>query len=202
MDTILIFLIYFVVFRLLSIFMVFNLVLHLYDVIVIDFDLFYEVEYLVIIKKVTPNLWTGWNFMKKFYEFHLNLRRDFIFGDWWLKLTHLFLFKIYYYCCTSPISFYFFLNIRLIRGTALLDFWYGISREKTDCQYTFVLLVSFLFLIWKITGKDRLSVHFCTFDKSFFIFDMEDHGKRQIVSTLLYFWYIVFSCFTSIRTFK
>ena len=25
-----------------------------------------------------------------------------------------------------------------------------------------------------------------------FIFDMEDHGKRQIVSTLLYFWYIVF----------
>ena len=51
-DMILIFLIYFVVFRLFSIFMVFNLFLHLYDLIVIDFALFYEVIYLVIIKKL------------------------------------------------------------------------------------------------------------------------------------------------------
>ena len=183
--------------------MVFNLVLHLYDVIVIDFDIFYEVEYLVIIKKVTPNLWTGWNFMKKFYEFHLNLRRDFIFGDWWLKLTHLFLFKIYYYCCTSPISFYFFFKYKIDSRNSIIRFliWNITGKDRLSVHFC-TFGISFLFLIWKITGKDRLSVHFCTFDKSFFIFDMEDHGKRQIVSTLLYFWYIVFSCFTSIRTFK
>ena len=73
---ILLYLIYFVIFRLFSIFMVFNLFLNLYDVIVIDFYLFCEVKYVVIIKKVTPIFWTGWNFMKQFYEFHLNLQRD------------------------------------------------------------------------------------------------------------------------------
>jgi len=137
--------------------MVFNLFLHLYDLIVIDFGLFYEVKYLVIIKKITPIFSAGWNFMKKFYEFHLNLRHDFF---WWLIIKiniYLLLCKMYYYCCTTPISFYldFFLNIRIDSRNSIIRF-----------------------LIWKITGKDRLSVHFCTFG------------------------ILIFSCFTGIRTFK
>ena len=53
---ILLYLIYFVIFRLFSIFMVFNLFLNLYDVIVVEFYLFCEVNYVVIIKKSYFNI--------------------------------------------------------------------------------------------------------------------------------------------------